>query len=137
MSRLYRKNFDKVLDKCWVSIPRGDFGEERHRTINGMEHPDIRNDLWNLYRYLVSGKCDATFKRWLNLVNERGRSSVLENVLWNDLFYFYASKAEYEWWVGDKKVNWYDPYDEDVWEQVLEGCKPLFELFEEAINERY
>lgn len=129
--RFSHKKFDKVLDKCWVSIPKGDFNEMRHHHFNGMENPEIRNDLWNLYRYYKSGKCDARFKRWLSLADESGRSSVLENVLWNDLFYYYASKAEYEWWLGDKRINWFDPNDKDTWEQVLEGCRPLFELFEE------
>ena len=38
-------------------------------------------------------------------------------------------------WDGDKKVNWFDPQDKNTWQQVLEGCRPLFELFEKANNE--
>ena len=131
MSRLNRKKFDDAYDRCWVSIPKGDFDEMRHHHFNGMENQNIRNDLLELYRYVVTSKCDAKFKRWLGILDKRKGDSMLEKMLWNDLFYYYASRAEYEWWLGDKKINWFDPNDEGTWQQVLDGCKPLFELFEE------
>lgn len=126
MKRLYRKSFDKVLDQCHVSIPYHD-----HTMINAMENPNIREDLWNLYRYELTGKCTAIFRRWLKFITENKKMPLVEGVLWNDLVYYYQSRREYEWWELNEKINWFDVFDADVWEQVLEGCEPLIKLFEE------
>lgn len=122
MARVYRKKFDKILDKCWVSIPKGDFNEMRHHHFNGMTNPEIRNDLWSYYCAHVKEPASP----W---------KEGLETILHDDLLYYYWSKAEYEWWLGDKKINWFDPNDEDAWQQVLDGCRPLFELFEELFGD--
>lgn len=124
--RFSRKKFDNAYDRCWVSIPKSD------RTYkNGMDNPEIKEDILNLYRYKCTGKCTKLFDRWLRLMRQGNMGNDLENVLLCDLLYYYSSAAQYEWWDSDKKVNWFDPQDEETWQQVLEGCRPLFELFEE------
>lgn len=123
--RLNRKKFDNAYDRCWVSVPKSD------RTYkNGMDHPEIKEDILNLYRYKCTGKCTAKFNRWLEAVTRR-HSDPLKAVIYEGLFYHYWGRAEYEWWRGGWKVNWFDPNDKDTWQQVLDGCRPLFELFEE------
>ena len=52
------------------------------------------------------------------------------NIL-EELFYHYCGKAEYECWHGNWRIDRFDINDKDTWQQVLEGCRPLFELFEE------
>lgn len=124
--RFNRKKFDNAYDRCWVSIPKSD------RTYkNGMDNPEIKEDILNLYRYKCTGKCTKPFERWLRLMRQGDMGSDLENVLLCDLYYFYCYAAQYEWWDNGKKVNWFDPQEEDTWRQVLDGCRPLFELFEE------
>jgi hypothetical protein len=123
--RLNRKKFDNAYDRCWVSIPKSD------RTFkNGMDNPDIKESILNLYRYKCNGKCTDKFRHWLEAVLRR-HSDPLKAVIYEELFYHYCGKYEYEWWNGKKKVNWFDPNDKDTWQQVLDGCRPLFELFEE------
>lgn len=107
-----RKTFDKTLDQCWVSVPRWD-----HTTFNGMKNKHIRDELWNLYR-------DARKTRVRPVKRAKG-------VLRRELFYWFVGRAEYEWWDDGKKTNWFDIQDDDDWSQVVDGCKPLFELFEE------
>lgn len=64
--RLNRKKFDNAYDRCWVSVPKSD------RTFkNGMDHPEIKEDILNLYRYKCTGKCTAKFRRWLEAVLRR------------------------------------------------------------------
>lgn len=124
--RFSQKKFDNAYDRCWVSIPKSD------RTFkNGMDNPDIKEDILNLYRYKCTGKCTKKFDIWLRLMRRGGNGSDLENMLLCDLFYFYCLAAQYEWWDDGKKVNWFDPQEEDTWQQILDGCRPLFELFEE------
>lgn len=124
--RFNRKKFDNAYDRCWVSVPKSD------RTFkNGMDNPSIKEDILNLYHYKCTGKCTKLFERWLGLARRGDKDSDLENVLLNDLCYFYCYAAEYEWWDDGKKVNWFDPREEDTWQQIVDGCKPLFELFEE------
>ena len=123
--RFSRKKFDNAYDRCWVSVPKSD------RTYkNGMDNPDIKEDILNLYRYKCTGKCTKKFGNWIWLARQCEKDSDIENMLFCDLFYFYCLVAQYEWWDGDKKVNWFDPQDKNTWQQVLEGCRPLFELFE-------
>lgn len=123
--RLNRKKFDNAYDRCWVSVPKGD------RTYkNGMDHPEIKESILDLYRYRCNGKCTSKFRRWFEAVVGR-HSDPLKAAIYEELSYHYWGRAEYEWWDGDKKVNWFDPNDKDTWQQVLDGCRPLFELFEE------
>lgn len=124
--RFSRKKFDNAYDKCWVSVPKSD-----HTFKNGMDNPDFKNDILNLYRYKITGKCSAGFNNWLEMMRRHGKGSDLENMLFGDLFFYYCSNAVYEWWEEGKKVNWFNPHEEDTWQQVVDGCKPLFELFEE------
>ena len=124
--RFSRKRFDNAYDRCWVSIPKSD-----HTYKNGMDNPDIKEDILNLYRYKCTGECTKLFSLLLEEARRFDMGSDLENMLLIDLHYFYCYAAQYEWWDGDKRVNWFDPQDEDTWQQVLEGCRPLFELFEE------
>lgn len=124
--RLNRKKFDNAYDRCWVSIPKSD------RTYkNGMDHPEIKEDILNLYRYKCTGKCTRWFNNWLDVMRRCSMNSDLANMLFGDLAYFYCYAAEYEWWEDGNKVNWFDPREEDTWQQVVDGCRPLFELFEE------
>lgn len=124
--RFSRKKFDNAYDRCWVSIPKSD------RTYkNGMDNPDIKEDILNLYRYKCTGKCTKLFSLLFEEARRFDMGSDLENMLLIDLHYYYCYDAVYEWWDGDKRVNWFDPQDEDTWQQVLKGCRPLFELFEE------
>lgn len=124
--RLNRNKFDNAYDRCWVSIPKSD------RTYkNGMDNPEIKEDILNLYRYKITGKCTKWFNDWLDVMRRCSMNSDLANILFGDFAYFYCYAAEYEWWEDGKKVNWFDPNDKDTWQQVLDGCKPLFELFEE------
>lgn len=124
--RFSRKKFDNAYDSCYVAIPKSD------RTYkNGMDNPEIKEDLMDLYRYEITGKCNRRFNNWLKIAQRCNMSSDLENMLFCDLAYFYCYAAEYEWWEDGKKVNWFDPREEDTWKQVLDGCRPLFELFEE------
>ena len=124
--RLNRKKFDNAYDRCWVSVPKSD------RTYkNGMDHPEIKEDILNLYHYKCTGKCTKKFDTWLRLARQSGKDSDLENVLLCELFYFYCYDAQYEWWDNGKPVNWFNPQEDGTWQQVLDGCRPLFELFEE------
>lgn len=124
--RFSRKKFDNAYDSCYVAIPKSD------RTYkNGMDNPEIKEDLMDLYRYEITGKCNRRFNNWLKIAQRCNMSSGLENMLFCDLAYFYCYAAEYEWWDDGNKVNWFDPREEDTWQQVLDGCRPLFELFEE------
>lgn len=124
--RFSRKKFDNAYDSCYVAIPKSD------RTYkNGMDNPEIKEDLMNLYRYKITGKCTRWFNDWLDVMRRCSMNSDLANMLFGDLAYFYCYAAEYEWWEDGKKVNWFDPREEDTWKQVLDGCRPLFELFEE------
>ena len=123
--RFSLKKFENAYDRCWVSIPKSD------RTFkNGMDNPGIKEDILNLYRYICNGKCTAKFRHWLETVIKR-YNDPLEGAIYDELLYHYWGKAEYEWWDDGKKVNWFDPREEETWKQVLEGCRPLFELFEE------
>lgn len=123
--RLNRKKFDNAYDRCWVSVPKSD------RTFkNGMDHPEIKESILDLYRYRCNGKCTAKFRRWFEAVVRR-HSDPLKAAIYEGLFYHYWGRAEYEWWDDGKKVNWFDPNDKDTWQQIADGCKPLFELFEE------
>ena len=124
--RFSRKKFDNAYDRCWVSIPKSD-----HTFKNGMDNPDIKEDIMNLYRYKCTGECTKRFGLLLEEARHFDMGSDLENMLFIDLHYYYCYDALYEWWDGDKKVNWFDPQDEDTWRQVVEGCRPLFELFGE------
>lgn len=120
--RFSHKKFDNAYDRCWVSVPKSD------RTFkNGMDNSEIRGDLLNLYRYKCTGKCTKRFKNWFEMVRRCDKDSDLENMLLCDLFYFYCLAAQYEWWDD----YWLDPNEKDTWQQVLDGCRPLFELFEE------
>ena len=123
--RFSRKKFDNAYDRCWVSIPKSDGSFK-----NGMDNPDIKEDILNLYHYKCTGKCTAKFRRWFEAVIRR-HSDPLKAAIYEGLFYNYCGKAEYEWWNGSHKINWFDINDEGTWQQVLEGCRPLFELFEE------
>ena len=124
--RFSRKKFDNAYDRCWVSIPKSD------RTYkNGMDNPDIKEDILDLYRYKCTGECTKLFSLLLEEARRFDMGSDLENMLLIDLHYFYCYAAQYEWWDGDKRVNWFDPQDKGIWKQVVEGCRPLFELFEE------
>lgn len=123
--RFSRNKFDNAYDRCWVSVPKSD-----HTFKNGMDNPDIKESILSLYRYKITGKCTAKFRRWLETVTRR-HSDPLKAAIYEVLFYHYWGRSEYEWWNGGKKVNWFDPNEEDTWQQVLDGCKPLFELFEE------
>ena len=127
--RFSRKKFDNAYDRCWVSIPKSDYTYK-----NGMDNPDIKEDILNLYRYRCNGKCTAKFRRWFEAVIRR-HSDPLKAAIYEGLFYHYCGKAEYEWWEGLRRTNWFDPREEDTWQQVLEGCRPLFELFEEKKDE--
>lgn len=123
--RFSRKKFDKAYDRCWVPIPKSD------RTYkNGMDNPDIKEDILNLYRYRCNGKRTAKFRRWFEAVARR-HSDPLEAVIYEELFYHYCGKAEYERWRENWRIDWFDINDEETWQQVLKGCRPLFELFEE------
>lgn len=123
--RLNRKKFDNAYDRCWVSVPKSD------RTFkNGMDNPNIKEEILNLYRYKCTGKCTAKFRCWLVAAAER-HSDLLKAVIYEGLFYHYWGRAEYEWWEGGKKVNWFDLSEESTQQQILDGCRPLFELFEE------
>lgn len=124
--RFSRKKFDNAYDRCWVSIPKSD-----HTFKNGMDNPDIKEDILDLYRYKCTGKCTKQFGLLLKEARRFDMGSDLENMLLIDLHYYYCYDAAYEWWDGDKKVNWFDPREEDTWYKVVEGCRPLFELFEE------
>lgn len=124
--RFSRKKFDNAYDRCWVSIPKSD------RTYkNGLDNHDIKEDILNLYRYKCTGKCTKLFGLLLKEARRFDMGSDLENILLIDLHYYYCYDAVYEWWDGDKRVNWFDPQDEDTWQQVLKGCRSLFELFKE------
>lgn len=100
-----------------------------------MDNPDIKEDILNLYHYKCTGKCTKKFSTWLRLMRQGDMGSDLENMLLCDLFYFYCYDAVYGWWENGEKVNWFDPQREDTWQQVVDGCRPLFELFEELENE--
>ena len=130
MSRLYRKNFDKILDQCHVDIPY--HNGKKYTMINGMKHPLLRDELWSSYYAYAKGK---NKKEWRMFENSHG--SVAENLLWGSLAYFFWSRYEYEWWVDGEKVAWFDPNDEDTWNRVLAGCEPLIKLFEELEDERH
>lgn len=124
--RFSHKKFDNAYDRCWVSVPKSD------RTFkNGMDNPGIKGDILNLYRYKCTGKCTKHFGRWLKLMRHCNMGSDLENALFCDLYYFYCYDAVYEWWRDGERVNWFDPQEDDTWQQVLDGCRPLLELFEE------
>ena len=123
--RLNRKKFDNAYDRCWVSVPKSD-----HTYKNGMDHPEIKESILDLYRYRCNGKCTAKFRHWLEAVTRR-HSDPPKAAIYEELFYHYWGRSEYEWWDKGKKVNWFDPNDKDTWQQVLDGCRPLFELFEE------
>lgn len=123
--RFNRKKFDNAYDRCWVSVPKSD------RTFkNGMNHPEIKESILDLYRYRCNGKCTAKFRHWFEAV-VRQHSDPLKAAIYEGLFYHYCGRAEYEWWHRGEKVNWFDPNDKDTWQQIVDGCKPLFELFEE------
>ena len=123
--RFSRKRFDNAYDRCLVPVPKSD------RTYkNGMDNPDIKESILELYRYRCNGKCTAKLRHWLEIVARR-HGDPLKAAIYEGLFYHYWGKSEYEWWRGNWKVNWFDPNDEDTWQQVLDGCRPLFELFEE------
>lgn len=124
--RFSRKKFNNAYDGCWVSVPKSD-----HTLKNGMDNPEIKDDILNLYRYKCTGKCTKHFERWLKLLRQGKMGSDLKNALFCDLHYFYCYDAVYEWWRDGERVNWFDPQEEDTWQQVLDGCRPLFELFEE------
>lgn len=123
--RFSRKKFDNAYDRCWVSIPKSDGSFK-----NGMDNPDVKEDILNLYRYRCNSKCTAKFRRWLETVIKR-HGDPLKDVLCDELLYHYWGKTEYEWWEGLRRTNWFDPREEDTWYKVVEGCRPLFELFEE------
>lgn len=125
--RFNRKKFNDAYDKCWVSVPKSD-----HTFKNGMDNPEIKEDILNLYRYKCTGKCTKHFERWLKLMRQGNMGGDLENALFCGLHYFYCYDAQYEWWDDGERVNWFDPQEEDTWQQVVDGCRPLFELFEEA-----
>lgn len=124
--RFSRKKFDNAYDRCWASIPKSDYTYK-----NGMDNPDIKEDILNLYRYRCNGKCTSKFRRWFEAVTRR-HSDPLKAAIYEGLFYHYCGKAEYERWHGSWRIDWFDINDEETWQQVLEGCRPLFELFEEA-----
>ena len=123
--RFSRKKFDNAYDRCWVSVPKSDGGFK-----NGMDNPEIEETILNLYRYKCNGKCTSKFRSWLETVVKR-HGNTLKDVICEELLYHYWGKTEYEWWEGLRRTNWFDPREEDTWQQVLEGCRPLFELFEE------
>ena len=123
--RFSRKKFDNAYDRCWVSVPKSDGSFK-----NGMDNPDIKEDIMNLYRYRCNGKCTAKFRRWFEVIIRR-HSDPLKAAIYEELFYHYCGKAEYECWHGNWRIDRFDINDKDTWQQVLEGCRPLFELFEE------
>lgn len=124
--RFSHKKFDNAYDRCWVSVPKSD------RTFkNGMDNSEIRGDLMELYRYKCTSKCTRQFKNWLEVVQRCGKDSDLENMLLGDLSFYYRYNALFEWWDDGRKVNWFDPNEKDTWQQIVDGCRPLFELFEE------
>lgn len=136
MSRLYRKNFDKVLDQCHVDIPYHD--GKKCTMINGMKNSEIRDELWDLYRSKRNTKWVRKTARILRWAKESyNKGSDLETFLFHMLLYAYWGKAEYEWWVDGEKTAWFDPNDKETWRQVLEGCEPLIKLFEELENEKH
>lgn len=123
--RVNRKKFDNAYDRCWVYIPKSD-----NTFKNGMDNPEIKEDILNLYRYKITGKCTAKFRHWLEVV-ARQHSDPLKAAIYEGLFYHYWGRSEYEWWDGLRRINCFDPNDEDTWNKVLDGCRPLFKLFEE------
>ena len=123
--RFSRKKFDNAYDRCWVSVPKSDGSFK-----NGMDNPNIKENILNLYRYRCNGKCTAKFRRWFETVT-RLHSDPLRAAIYEELFYHYWGKAEYERWRGNWKIDWFDINDEETWQRVLEGCRPLFKLFEE------
>lgn len=124
--RFNRKKFDNAYDRCCVSVPKSD-GTYK----NGMDNIYIKEDILNLYRFRCTGSCTKQFATLLKQAQHFDIGSDFENMLFSDLHYFYCYSSGYEWWDNGKKVNWFDPREEGTWQQILKGCRPLFELFDE------